>query len=152
MINGRYFWLWALSSLTGVAIVLAVAIWQSRQPSSPPLVIDKPAKTVTADEVFKPVEPASQPKPSTQPLAANAPAPAKKLHQLLNDSDLPSPVDGDLEQRIQKLDRQLAELHEQLQARGIAIPDNAAEQPPSVSETQTRLHAIRSHMADRDQN
>ncbi len=85
------------------------------------------------------------------------PAPAKKLHKLLTESDDTLVDTQSLDKKIQSANQQIEDLNARLQAQGITVLDT---KPPTVkggsssqvsSNTEARLQAIRAHMAQREQ-
>ena len=64
---------------------------------------------------------------------ATFPAPAKKLHQLINEEDFQPTIDtAELDQKVQALDKQLASINEQLKAQGMNVPAIERPQPSAL--------------------
>ncbi|MEO0442396.1 MAG: hypothetical protein AAFZ92_01450 [Pseudomonadota bacterium] len=96
-------------------------------------------------------KPALTAKTSSEAVPSDFPAPAKKLHTLINDTNKQAENSQTLEAKVKQLDKQLAELNKQLEAQGIALPQQ--QPPPSAAspsgDTKTRLNAIKDHMSQK---
>ncbi len=144
----KNFWFYTILFLTAVLAVLAVAIWNSSDSSA-----NKIPTSITADnpEAIEPTE-----LPSQKPVPSNFPAPAKKLHQVMNDADFKPGTDTSLEQKTEALDQQLAAIAEQLKAQGINVPERETQKGTSGSDSQSktttaaRLQAIQEYMEKKE--
>jgi hypothetical protein len=134
----KHFWIYALALLVLVAVVLGLAIWDSSTSSitSPSIVSDS-----ALEEAGQVIESDSE-----KPVPSDFPAPAKKLHQLINESDSQLSDAQSLDEKIKQLDKQLADINEQLKAQGIDAPAEQGQPTASSSDTQTRLQAIKDHI------
>lgn len=141
----EYFWAYGLAL---GALVLALTYLALPKPAQP---------SPVASALSQASEQAPSAKPAQSKAAANNasshyPAPAKKLQQLLTDKPLAETQS--LESQVQQLDKQLAELQQQLQAQGIDTAKidalNRSAQTPSIPRTQVelqqRLNAIKQHL------
>ncbi len=139
MASLKHFWIYILAFLALVTVVLTVAIWNSS--SSPSLT--SPSISKEATQTGNTLSPELT---STRPVPSDFPAPAKKLNQLINENDSQLTNTQSLDEKVQQLDKQLAEINEQLKAQGIDVPAEQRQLTPSPSDTQKRLQAIKDHI------
>jgi len=72
------------------------------------------------------------------------PIPAKKLHQLINEAEVDESLFPD--EKIQRLDKQLAAINEQLKTKGVDFPEQQPQTAASLLEIEGRLKAIENHL------
>jgi hypothetical protein len=83
-----------------------------------------------------------------QPVPDDFPAPAKKLHQFINDLNDETSNSLNVDEQVTQLNTQITAINEQLENQGIDVPQHQ-ELPVSQSNTQARLKAIQDHMKKR---
>ena len=144
----KHFWVYITLFIISVMLVVLTAIWHSVKPSSTPpstilsdstqeiIPIDTPADTLETNTGLA----------SDKPVPEHFPAPAKKLHQLLNDTDRLPTEEQSLRIKKQKLDQQLAAINEQLNAQGLSVPEQSLPTITGEPELHTRLQAIKAHI------
>ncbi len=155
MTSVKRFWLWAIALSLLVIAVLASTIWQT-SPAQQKTIIASEQSASEGSEVEGSEEKSLQSLSNSTPSSvdskpdASFPAPAKKLHKVIADTEAESEAQDKLQQQTQKLDEQLAALNQQLREKGIAVPENQA-QPSTASndDTAKRLDAIKQHIENK---
>lgn len=80
------------------------------------------------------------------PVPEDFPVSARKLHKVLNETDLQPEEPGDLEQQMQDLNLKLVAIEEKLEEEGISLPVDDVDEDPELSDIEARLKNIRDHL------
>ena len=145
----KNFWFYAILLISIVVVILGIAIWTSGTSPAPQKTPE--VSPSTSGLAQKATKKADSP-PSSQTVPNDFPAPAKKLHQVINDAKT---GDAELDQKLEKLNQQLAALKEQLEAQGVTVPENTTTPTDGsvaaagLDDTQARLDAIKQHMQNK---
>lgn len=142
----KQFWIYLALLLLLVIAVIAFAIWDSMglvSPEAPNAITDTQAINTSAQEP-------SEHLALEQAVPSDFPAPAKKLHQLLKDSDSHNTQAQDkqfLQEKVQQLNKQLAEINKQLKAQNIVVPEPPPQTAAINSDTEQRLKAVKDYIS-----
>lgn len=161
-------WVWILSFFFAVMLLLAVIIWQSYQPVTSQSVESQSAagsQVVNDQESDSEVsanhtESLAVASDITGEPAADLPAPAKQLHNLLRDQQEIVLDDKALAARLASLNEQIDNLNKALAAEGLALPTEDEVKKPRTDKEGTdkqdtdidnRLADIKSFMEAKEQ-